>query len=157
MTNTILIFLLGLILGAIVLYIFFNKKDSSNNSDNSLVLIQNQIGDLARRLDQRMEDSQKSISESMRTQFGHIKDITESIIRLDETNKQVVNFAEQLQGLQDILKNPKQRGVLGEYFLEETLKNVTFDDVILNYNTYFVPANAYLVIVGDVNFKEVKK
>ena len=27
----------------------------------------------------------------------------------------------------------------------------------MNYNTYFVPANAYLVIVGDVNFKEVKK
>ena len=45
----------------------------------------------------------------------------------------------------------------GEYTSEETLKNVTFDDVILNYNTYFVPANAYLVIVGDVNFKEVKK
>ncbi len=45
----------------------------------------------------------------------------------------------------------------GEYTSEETLKNVTFDDVVLNYNTYFVPANAYLVIVGDVNFKEVKK
>ncbi len=45
----------------------------------------------------------------------------------------------------------------GEYTSEETLKNVTFDDVLLNYNTYFVPANAYLVIVGDVNFKEVKK
>ena len=45
----------------------------------------------------------------------------------------------------------------GEFTNEETLKNVTLDDVILNYNTYFVPANAYLVIVGDVNFKEVKK
>lgn len=45
----------------------------------------------------------------------------------------------------------------GEFTSEETLKNVTFDDVVLNYNTYFVPANAYLVIVGDVNFKEVKK
>ena len=42
-------------------------------------------------------------------------------------------------------------------FSEETLKNVTLDDVVMNYNTYFVPANAYLVIVGDVNFKEVKK
>ena len=45
----------------------------------------------------------------------------------------------------------------GEYTSEETLKNVTLEDVVLNYNTYFVPANAYLVIVGDVNFKEVKK
>jgi predicted Zn-dependent peptidase len=45
----------------------------------------------------------------------------------------------------------------GEYTSEETLKNVTLNDVILNYNTYFAPGNAYLVIVGDVNFKEVKK
>jgi DNA recombination protein RmuC len=53
-----------------------------------------------------------------------IADVTERLTKLDETNKQVVNFSAQLQNLQDILKNPKQRGVLGEYFLEETLKNV---------------------------------
>lgn len=53
-----------------------------------------------------------------------IADVTERLTKLDETNKQVVNFSAQLQNLQDILKNPKQRGILGEYFLEETLKNV---------------------------------
>jgi len=53
-----------------------------------------------------------------------IAEVTERLTKLDETNKQVVNFSAQLQNLQDILKNPKQRGVLGEYFLEETLKNV---------------------------------
>lgn len=61
-------------------------------------------------------------------QFGQttkiISEVTEKLTKLDETNKQVVNFSEQLKNLQDILKNPKQRGVLGEYFLEETLKNV---------------------------------
>lgn len=45
----------------------------------------------------------------------------------------------------------------GEFTSEETLNNVTLNDVVLNYNTYFAPGNAYLVIVGDVNFKEVKK
>jgi len=53
-----------------------------------------------------------------------IAEVTEKLTKLDETNKQVVDFSSQLQNLQDILKNPKQRGVLGEYFLEETLKNV---------------------------------
>jgi len=53
-----------------------------------------------------------------------ISEVTEKLTKLDETNKQVINFSAQLQNLQDILKNPKQRGVLGEYFLEETLKNV---------------------------------
>ncbi|MGK4566225.1 M16 family metallopeptidase [Flavobacterium sp. 3HN19-14] len=45
----------------------------------------------------------------------------------------------------------------GEYLSEETLNNVTLADVKQNYNTYFVPGNAYLVIVGDVKVKEVKK
>jgi zinc protease len=45
----------------------------------------------------------------------------------------------------------------GEFTSEETLKNVTLDDVKLNYNTYFVPGNAYLVIVGDVDYKKTKK
>jgi len=53
-----------------------------------------------------------------------ITGVTEHLTKLDETNKQVINFSSQLQNLQDILKNPKQRGVLGEYYLEETLKNV---------------------------------
>jgi DNA recombination protein RmuC len=53
-----------------------------------------------------------------------IRDVTEGLVKLDETNKQVVSFADQLQSLQDILKNPKHRGILGEYYLETLLHNV---------------------------------
>ncbi|MEN9919333.1 MAG: hypothetical protein RL662_1769, partial [Bacteroidota bacterium] len=45
----------------------------------------------------------------------------------------------------------------GEYISEETINNITFDDVKNYYKTYFVPENAYLVIVGDVNLDKVKK
>ncbi|MGL2962889.1 M16 family metallopeptidase [Flavobacterium sp. RSB2_4_14] len=45
----------------------------------------------------------------------------------------------------------------GEYLSEETINNVTLEDIKNNYKTYFVPENAYLVIVGDVKTKEVKK
>jgi len=45
----------------------------------------------------------------------------------------------------------------GEYLSEETIKNVTLADVKQNYATYFVPGNAYLVVIGDVKFKDVKK
>ncbi len=44
----------------------------------------------------------------------------------------------------------------GEFTTEATLKNTTLDDVIANYQTYFVPENAYLVIVGDVKYKAIK-
>jgi DNA recombination protein RmuC len=75
--------------------------------------------------------TQEQIGQSIKMSHGIadqtrkiVGEVTEKLTKLDETNKQVVNFSSQLQNLQDILKNPKQRGVLGEYFLEETLKNV---------------------------------
>lgn len=55
----------------------------------------------------------------------------------------------------DVLAFGKNHPV-GEYLSEETVKNVTLADVQNNYNTYFVPENAYLVIIGDVKFKEAK-
>jgi predicted Zn-dependent peptidase len=44
----------------------------------------------------------------------------------------------------------------GEYMTEETLEKVTLEDVKADYETYFVPENAYLVIVGDIKFKNIK-
>jgi DNA recombination protein RmuC len=77
--------------------------------------------------EKNIESLQNQWQESRRiTEEGTkiIRDLTEKITRFDETNKQVIGFAEQLQSLEDILKNPKQRGILGEYYLEELLKNV---------------------------------
>lgn len=86
---------------------------------------------LEKRLDQisqQNSQSERAVFQSLQQQFGQssqiIKDVTEKLTRLDETNRQVMGFSDQLQQLQDILKNPKQRGVLGEYFLETVLKNV---------------------------------
>jgi DNA recombination protein RmuC len=66
--------------------------------------------------------------DSLHKQFGEsqklIKEITEELTHVKDTGRRVEGFAEQLQSLQDILKNPKQRGILGEYYLETLLKNV---------------------------------
>src|SRR5690554_7063990 len=45
----------------------------------------------------------------------------------------------------------------GEFITEESLKSVTLEDVKKNYKDHFVPEKAYLIIVGDVNFKDVEK
>ncbi|TDT41894.1 putative Zn-dependent peptidase [Maribacter spongiicola] len=44
----------------------------------------------------------------------------------------------------------------GEFTTEATVNNITLGDVEEFYREYFVPANAYLIIIGDVNFEEVK-
>ncbi|HOO47799.1 MAG TPA: DNA recombination protein RmuC [Candidatus Paceibacterota bacterium] len=116
------------VLIALMLFILLRRKQPEKKDDNSLQLLLNQINEISRTLDNKLGESQKEISQSMRYQATEtsriIADITEKITRLDETNKQVVSFADQLKNLQDILKNPKQRGVLGEYYLETLLKNV---------------------------------
>lgn len=124
----IIILLVIIIVGIIVGFIIISKKKPDEKTDNSVQLLLNQINELSRNIDSKLGESQKEINQSMRFQSTEtsriIADITEKITRLDETNKQVVSFADQLKNLQDILKNPKQRGVLGEYYLETLLKNV---------------------------------
>ncbi|MBI2013645.1 MAG: DNA recombination protein RmuC [Candidatus Colwellbacteria bacterium] len=99
------------------------------SAGNSLNLIQNQINELNRTLDSKLGESGKAMREQFSESAKIIRDVTEKLTRLDETNKQVVSFADQLRSLQDILKNPKQRGVLGEYYLETLLKNVLPPDI----------------------------
>src|SRR3989338_2029494 len=104
------------------------REETAKSDDTGLKLILQQVNELARTVDTKMGETSRMVHESVKTQFGEsaklIKEVTEGLTKLDETNRQVVNFADQLQSLQDILKNPKQRGILGEYYLETLLKNV---------------------------------
>src|SRR3989344_3960872 len=103
---------------------FLSRRREMPKDTEGLVILQNQVQELVRTLDGKLAESTRM----MQTQFGEsakiVKDVTERLTKLDETNRQVLNFSDQLQQLQDILKNPKQRGVLGEYYLETLLKNV---------------------------------
>jgi len=80
----------------------------------------------------QMNQSREVLVESLQKQFATtakmIKDVqegskavAESLTRMETTNQQVVGFAEQMKSLENILKNPKQRGILGEFFLENML------------------------------------
>jgi len=144
--NTFDLILLILLMGcaaslAVILY-KLTKSDNnqaSQNIDQMLIMIKE---DLSRGSDQHKKDLliqiqhlQKEMGEgirhshsSMQKQFEHtskiVTDVTKRLTDLDQTNKQVLDFSSQLQNLQNILKNPKQRGVLGEYWLETLLSNV---------------------------------
>lgn len=100
------------------------KEDLGRLSDDITKLkdgIQNQLTD-------RMDKNQEMMRQSMVRQFNEstklITDVTHRLAKLDETNKRVVDVADELKILQNVLQNPKQRGVLGEYYLAQVLKNV---------------------------------
>ena len=110
-----------------VFYFLLRRKEPSGG-EGGMVLLQQQMQELARTLDTRVSESSKAMQESAHRQFSEsnrlIKEITQEVTSVKEIGRQTQGFAEQLQNLQDILKNPKQRGILGEYYLETVLKNV---------------------------------
>ena len=110
----------------IALAVFFVRREirKSREGDTGLLLLQNQLQELRNTLDGKLDTSAQMFQQQFSETAKIVRDVTEKLTRLDETNKQVVSFADQLQSLQDILKNPKQRGILGEYYLETLLKNV---------------------------------
>ncbi len=127
---TIGLIVLGLLfLQGIGLYFVFRRKEKApEQGTDGLLLLQKQMENLERALDSRMAESSKQVHDTMRSQLGEsarlIKEITGELTSVKEIGRQTGEYAKQLQGLQDILKNPKQRGVLGEYYLETVLKNV---------------------------------
>ncbi len=128
MTAVEIIITIGAFGLGLVLAFLMRSKSAKNTDDTGLKLILQQINELNRTVDQKIGESTRHMNESVRSQLGEsanlIREVTRGLTKLDETNRQVVSFADQLQNLQDILKNPKQRGILGEYYLETLLKNV---------------------------------
>jgi len=126
MSITILFTVLTLVFiaGFIFLGILILKQRKTKTDDQAFVLIQNQINELNRTLDIKVGESTRAIERQFGESTKIIRDVTERLTKLDETNRQVMSFTDQLQSLQDVLKNPKQRGILGEYYLETLLKNV---------------------------------
>ncbi|KKQ77828.1 MAG: hypothetical protein A3A96_01890 [Candidatus Zambryskibacteria bacterium RIFCSPLOWO2_01_FULL_39_39] len=126
MQNVALIILaVGLL---VAVFALLKRKTESKTDDGAMKLLLEQMNELSRVVDRKIGETTKQVNESMKDQFREssklIRDVTQGLTKLDETNKQVISFADQLQNLQDILKNPKQRGILGEYYLETLLKNV---------------------------------
>jgi len=132
--NQIIVYIfLGIIIIflAVVIWLLLRKKEDTSDKKGDeigLKLILQQINELNRTVDTKISESTRHMNDSVRNQFTEsaklIKDVTQGLTKLDETNRQVVSFADQLQSLQDILKNPKHRGILGEYYLETLLQNV---------------------------------
>ena len=118
----------------LVLLVLF-LKNSNKPADNSTLLIKQDLTQLSENVSQLQSGLQKQFTEQlgqsnkqMTAQFQAsakiITDVTRKLTELDKTNKNVGDIASELKTLQNVLQNPKQRGVLGEYYLEQALKNM---------------------------------
>jgi len=124
-----------IMLGAIAWRLWNPRASEKKEDAGSLLLIQNQIQEqqrqiqenmreLSKTLDTRLSDSTKTVVAQAGESARIVKEVTAELTKVAEGQKQVSALNDQLKNLNDILKNTKTRGVLGEYFLETVLKNV---------------------------------
>lgn len=144
-----------------IIYLATRKKEKPEDDSKAILLISQQINQLSESLNKNLSESTKSLNQQFldqsRATSGIIREVTEKLGDLNATNKQVVNFADQLQSLENILRNPKQRGILGEYYLETLLSNVfqpkqfklqyqfkngEVVDAVIFYNNKIIPIDA---------------
>ncbi len=96
-------------------------KTDVTELNRTIAQLQTALGDKLERNNTSMQSSmQKQLSESAKL----VADVTQRLAKLDETNRRVVDVADELKTLQNVLQNPKQRGVFGEYYLESVLSNM---------------------------------
>ena len=143
-----ILLILLLVLLATVFYLIKSKSISgsnelfvqlTNNLSNEIQSIRKEVGENSQKnrlelesklslINKEINNFHKSSKEDIQKQFSDsnkvIKDVTTELEKIKGTNKQVLNFANQMKSLEKILGNQKQRGIFGEIQLENLLSNV---------------------------------
>ena len=129
------IVLIAVVLGFGIVIAVLNQrlKDLKNSSavdflKGDVTELTRTIGSLQQVMGDTLERNNLSMQTSVQRQLSQsaklVADVTQRLTKLDETNRRVVDVADELKTLQNVLQNPKQRGVFGEYYLESVLDNI---------------------------------
>jgi DNA recombination protein RmuC len=123
----------ALVILALIAFIIWRGSKSPDTTAATLIkqditTLTDSVTKLKDGLNQQMNERLDKNNEQMLKQFKQsatiIRDVTQKLTELEKTNQQVGNVADELKVLQNVLSNPKQRGVLGEYYLSQVLENV---------------------------------
>lgn len=131
----VVLVLVAVIFGFGIVIFILNQRMRELQKSGSVEMMKADVTELSRSINQlqqtmgdKLERSDTNIRQSVERQLGQsaklVADVTERLAKLDETNRRVVDVADELKTLQNVLSNPKQRGGLGEYYLDVVLANV---------------------------------
>jgi len=128
------VIVLGIVVVFLVrLYSMMSRLQDKKDDSSGLLVLQNQVNEMQRTLDKRLQEAnttmQSFTNKSHSDAQKSIRDVTEKLMKVEQTNKQVLTIADQLKNLEQVLKNQKQRGSLGEAGLELVLNNILPPDV----------------------------
>lgn len=134
---TIAVIVLGVLI--LVLIVLLLRKTTSPADSQSALMLKADVTELNKSVQELKDGLQKQLTDQlgmsnkqMQAQFAAsskiIAEVTRNLTELKESNKQVMSITDELKTLQNVLQNPKQRGVLGEYYLQTVLENVLSPD-----------------------------
>lgn len=126
-----------IVLGVLVLalaFFMFRQQMHSPSDTSSALLLKEDLKSLNEGISQLKESVQKQLTDQLGASnkqmaaqhvqsIRTIQEITKQLTELERTNKGVGDVASELKTLQQVLQNPKQRGVLGEFYLDQILQN----------------------------------
>lgn len=130
----IAVIVLGMLVLGLGAYIVLTARKPAPSSDANMMLKQDmtalneglqKLNDgLKDHLTTRLDKNQDQMNQQFKASASIIREVTVKLTELDKTNSRVGDIATELKSLQNVLQNPKQRGVLGEFYLEQILQNV---------------------------------
>jgi DNA recombination protein RmuC len=123
------------VLNAVLLFYLLKKQSAPKVDEQSSLMLKADITNLTesvtllkdglhKQINDRLDKSNAQMLKQFQSSAEIIKDVTQKLTNLERTNQQVGDIANELKGLQNVLANPKQRGVLGEFYLEQILQNL---------------------------------
>jgi DNA recombination protein RmuC len=126
----LVIVILGLVVGLFVITQKLNEMKNSTAVEmmkSDVTELTRSIAGLQQTMGDKLDKGNQSMSQSMAKQLAEsakiVAQVTQRLAKLDETNRRVVDVADELKTLQNVLQNPKQRGVFGEFYLSSVLEN----------------------------------
>ncbi len=136
MEQAVVFLVLGAVIvgfGAVIIVLNARLKDIKSNTavelmKSDVVELSRAVNQLQQNMGERLERSGQLTQQSVQRQLSEsaklVSEVSARLAKIDETNKRVVDVATELKTLQNVLQNPKQRGVFGEYYLKTVLENV---------------------------------
>jgi DNA recombination protein RmuC len=131
----IAVIILGVSVLALLGVVVWQLRKPAAPDTNSALLLKADMTELSKNVSELKDGLQKQLSDQLgasnkqlasqsAASIKILQQVTEKLTKLEGTNKNVGDIAAELKTLQNVLQNPKQRGVIGEFYLKQILDNV---------------------------------
>jgi len=130
MLDFLLIFIIfSIVTAGMAVLIFYFKREvgtlkDGKREDVALNLIKQDLKEIRDEIRESREKNIDSLKTQLKESASIVRDVTSQLEKIHSDHQDIKDLKFHLDKLTDVLANPKQRGILGEYFLETLLKNI---------------------------------